>query len=431
MADRVDWEPARAQGPRPRLALICLHTSPTASLGQSANGGLNVYVREICSGLSACGIATDVFTRSHGSGSIQVESLANLSRVIYLPASRPAPDKYALLDEVTDFGLHLAGFIADSGLSYSAVYSHYWLSGAVMLGLRERLHLPWLHTAHTLARVKNRHLAPGARPEPEVRARIETEIAREADLLIVSTSSEGEDMVLEYGADPARLAVIAPGVDLRGFSPRERSRARAALGREGQRLLLFVGRLERLKGVEIILRAFHLAADRRHPDARLVILGEDSDPGIPSERARLAGIVGDLGLTGRVEFVGPVPQRELGLWYSASEACLLPSYTESFGLVGLEAQACGTPVIASNLAGFASVVRDGVTGFLVDGPDPAMYAERMGRILADPDLSLTMGRRGTLLAQRFSWTRTVDSLIRYLDELTSIQGDVQAGIATE
>ncbi|HUZ89581.1 MAG TPA: glycosyltransferase [Candidatus Acidoferrales bacterium] len=431
MAEWADFSPLRVSSQHPRLALVCLHTSPTAALGQSANGGLNVYVREVCAGLSDRGVSTDVFTRGLEDGPIQVESIADHSRVIYLPAGRADLDKYSSLAEVPRFARQLQGFIDDAKPGYGAIYSHYWLSGAAVLELPQSPPIPWLHTAHTLGLVKNRHLAPATNPEPELRIEVERSIARRADSLVVSTASEGEDLVNEYGADPDRIAIVSPGVNLRTFAPLGRETALRRLGRSGQRIMLFVGRLERLKGVDIILRGFALAADRRHPSARLVILGEDSEPGSSSERARLMQVTRELGLEGRAEFLGPVDQSELAVWYAAAEACLIPSYSESFGLVGLEAQACGTPVIASNLAGFATVVRDGVTGYLVDGPDPAAYAQRIGRMLGDPELSTSMGRRGTMLAQCFSWSRTVDSLLDGLADLITTQEGVQASAATE
>jgi D-inositol-3-phosphate glycosyltransferase len=221
--------------------------------------------------------------------------------------------------------------------------------------------------------------------------------------------------------------VVAPGVDLNWFHPVARRRAKAELGREGQRLLLFVGRLERLKGVEVILRALALLGAQLAPDVRLLILGEDSQDGQESEMARLRRIALELGILGRVEFGGSVPHARLPVYYSAADVCLMPSYSESFGLVGLEAQACGCAVIASNVAGLASVVRDEVTGYLVSGDDPAAYADRIGRLLAEPELATQMGRRGTLLAQRFSWGRMADRLLTEFEELVdSAQPRVQA-----
>ena len=386
-----------------------MHTSPTASLGQNANGGLNVYVREVCTAFSERGIATDIFTRRQSADEPGVEALAPLSRVIYLPAGRGL-DKYSLINEVPAFAAQIGAHAAREGVSYDLLYSHYWLSGEVACLLRPRLAAGWAHIAHTLGVVKNRRLAGGARPEPASRIQIEGEIARQADLMIASTADEGEVLVKAYGADPERVVVVPPGVDLSTFQPMDRAQARRTIGYGGGPMLLFVGRLERLKGVEIAIRAVALLNDREHPDLRMVIVGEDSREGDESEKERLKAIASELGVRDRIDFVGSVAHHELPYFYAAADACVMPSYTESFGLVALEAQACGCPVVASDVPGLRSVIRDDVSGYLIDGDDPAAYAERIGRLLADPDATRQMGRRASLLAQRFSWNRTADSL---------------------
>ena len=389
--------------------MITMHTSPTATLGHNANGGLNVYVRELCAQLSRCGVATDVFTRCLGPDCPEVEQLAPLSRVIYLPAGPYDLDKYRLLAHVPDFTDAVQDSIRSSGLDYDLIYSHYWLSGLTACALRHRTRLPWAHTAHTLAIVKNRQLAPGAEPEPEIRVDLEGEIAHCADLLVVSTAAEGEDLRRAYSVPPDRVAVVAPGVDLDTFRSLPRAAARELVGHPDHRLFVFVGRLEPLKGGEVALGALaHLTEGGRHPEVRLLVLGEDSGIG---EQARLRRLADELGVGGQVEFLGSVAQSRLATYYAAADACLMPSYSESFGLVGLEAQASGTPVIASNVAGLASVVRDGVSGYLVDGHDPAVYAERMGRLLDDPRLSDELGERGRRLAGRFSWERMADRML--------------------
>ncbi len=392
-----------------RIAVVSMHTSPTAPLGQSANGGLNVYVREVCAAFSDRGIATDVFTRQASPDDPAVEHLAPLSRVIYLPAGRDL-DKYALYREVPRFAERIESFARSEGIDYDLLYSHYWLSGEVACILRPRLATSWAHIAHTLGLVKNRRLAAGARPEPAERIMVEGEIAHEADLLIASTADERQDLVEAYGADPSRVAVVAPGVDLATFRPIDRLQARRNIGVGTAPLLLFVGRLERLKGVDIAIRALAELRRRGHEDLRLLVLGEDSRDAEESETGRLKGIADELSVRDAVDFVGSVAHHELPYFYSAADACVMPSYSESFGLVGLEAQACGCPVVGSGVSGIRSVVRDGVTGFLVDGHDPMVYADRIGRLLDDPGLARELGMRGQLLAQRFSWGRTADRL---------------------
>jgi D-inositol-3-phosphate glycosyltransferase len=391
-----------------------MHTSPTASLGKNANGGLNVYVREICTAFSDRGIATDVFTRKQSPDDPDVELLTQLSRVIYLPAGNGL-DKYSLFREVPSFAAGIIDFAVAENISYDLLYSHYWLSGEVACLLRPQLATGWAHTAHTLGLVKNRSLAAGARAEPQLRIQVEGELAQQADLLIGSTPDEAHEIIDAYGADPERVFVVPPGVDLSMFHPMDRTAARHQVGYESGRLLLFVGRLERLKGVEVAIRALGLLRDRQHDDVRLLVLGEDSlgedsREGDESEKERLKAIAEQSGVRDRVDFIGSVAHHELPFFYAAADVCVMPSYSESFGLVALEAQACGCPVVASGVSGLRSVVRDGVSGYLIDAHDPAAYAERIGRLLEDREIAQQMGRRGSLLAQRFSWARTADRL---------------------
>ena len=407
-----------------------MHTSPTASPGQNANGGLNVYVHEIATAFSDRGIATDIFTRCTPSDP-EFEQLTPISRVIYLPAGQDL-DKYSLYAEVPGFANRIQQFAVVEDVTYDLLFSHYWLSGLVACLLRPRLAMGWAHVAHTLGLVKNQTLAAGARPEPALRIQVEKEIAAQADLLIASTEDERADLVRLYGADPDRLAVVPPGVDLSMFQPIDRDEARRKIGYPSGRLLLFVGRLERLKGVEVAIRALALLRDRAHDDVRLLIVGEDSREGDESEKDRLKEVAAAAGVRDRVDFLGSMAHHELPYFYSAADVCVMPSYSESFGLVGLEAQACGRPVVGSGVTGLRSVIRDEVTGYLLDSHDPAMYAERIGRLLDNPELALQMGRRGRLLAQRFSWTRTADRLETLFDGVVEkAQVRVQASARTE
>ncbi len=416
---------------RRRIAVVSMHTSPTASLGQNANGGLNVYVRQVASAFSDRGIGTDIFTRKQAGEDPDIELLARHSRVIYLPAGKGL-DKYSLFGEVPSFANRIVDFAARENIAYDLLYSHYWLSGEVACLLRPQLAASWAHTAHTLGLVKNRTLADGARPEPRLRIHVEGEIAQQADLLIASTADEAYDLMDLYGAERERVAVVPPGVDLSMFQPMDRADARREIGYGNGRLLLFVGRLERLKGVEVAIRALALLRDRRHDDVRLLILGEDSHEGDESEKDRLKAIASEVGVRDRVDFIGSVAHHELPYFYAAADVCVMPSYSESFGLVALEAQSCGCPVVASGVSGLRSVVRDEVSGYLIDGHDSAAYAERIGRVLEDRELAEQMGRRGRLLAQRFSWTRTADRLEVLFDALVERnQALVQAGARQE
>ena len=414
-----------------RIAVISMHTSPTAPLGQSANGGLNVYVRELCAAFSDRGIATDVFTRVQSDDDPSAEVLAPLSRVVYLPAGRDLVDKYRLYHEVPAFADRIRSFARSEGTEYDLLYSHYWLSGEVACELRPHLAPAWVHTAHTLGLVKNKRLASGARPEPPQRIGVEREIAHAADLLVASTADEREELIDAYGADPSRVVVVAPGVDLATFRPVDRLQARRKIGAGTAPLLLFVGRLERLKGVDVAIRALAELRRRGHRDVRLLVLGEDSRDANESEKERLKAVAQRESVRDAVEFVGSVAHHELPYFYSAADACVMPSYSESFGLVGLEAQACGCPVVGSGVSGIRSVVRDGVTGFLVDSHDPSDYADRIGRLLDDPDLARELGMRGQLLAQRFTWGRTADRLVDLFGSLVESHERVQLGMRHE
>jgi D-inositol-3-phosphate glycosyltransferase len=386
-----------------------MHTSPTASLGESANGGMNVYVREVCNAFSDRGIATDVFTRKQSFDDPAVEVLAPLSRIIYLSAGNGL-DKYSLFQEVPRFAAQIREFAAAEHISYDLLFSNYWLSGEAACLLRPEISAGWAHIAHTLGLVKNRTLATGALPEPPLRIHVEGEIAQQADLLIASTADEARELVNLYQADPARIFVVEPGVDLTMFQPIDRAEARRNIGYGPGRLLLFVGRLERLKGVEVAIRALALLRNQKHDDLRLLVLGEDSREADESEKERLKAIASSLGVRDRVDFLGSMAHHELPYFYGAADVCVMPSYSESFGLVALEAQACGRPVVGFAASGLRSVVRDEVSGYLLDSHDPAVYAERIGRLLAEPGLADRMGLEGRLVALKFSWTRTADRL---------------------
>jgi D-inositol-3-phosphate glycosyltransferase len=338
--------------------------------------------------------------------------------VVYLPAGEEDCSKYDLLEHCDGFAERVDAWASSQELRYDVIHSHYWLSGAAAMRLRDRRGEPWVHTAHTLALVKNRQLAEGARPEPQARIKVEREIAAAADRIVASTEDEAEEWAWTYGARPERVRVVPPGVDLDTFRPRSRASAQARLGlRQEEPLVLFVGRLERLKGVEVLLRALAIANSGRTRPARLLVIGEDSRDGDESEQQRLRALASRLGLGEHVDFVGSVPQGQLPYYYAAAQVCVMPSYSESFGLVALEAQACGRPVVAADVSGLRSVVRNDVTGFLVAGHEPAGYALRLQLLLDDEELAEQMGRRGTLLAQRFTWARTADRLLDVYSEL--------------
>jgi D-inositol-3-phosphate glycosyltransferase len=402
------------------LAIVSLHASPEAALGAGENGGLNVYVRAVCEELSRRGIATEVFTRrSRPEGPDRVR-LAERSWVTRLSVG-PAADleKARLFDLLPEFTEILKSEQRRRGVRFGLVHSHYWLSGWVAARLRDDWKLPWFHTFHTLARVKNERTAEGAVVEPEHRIAVEQAIVRNADRLIASSVQEADDLVRLYGAARARLTVVSPGVDVGLFSPQPTTELRSQLGIGEANVVMFAGRLERLKGAEIVVRAFALLSqDAAQPTAPvLFVIGDDSQNGASEsrssggERARLEALARSLGIAGRVRFVGSVDQPALAAYLSLAAVCVVPSYSESFGLVALEAAACGTPVVAARVGGLPSIVKDGLTGYTLVGHEPAQYAERIGRLLSDQELRSCFSRRSRLVATQFTWKDTVDRLV--------------------
>jgi D-inositol-3-phosphate glycosyltransferase len=415
------------------LAIVSLHASPLAALGAGENGGMNVYVRAVCEELGRRGIPTEVFTRRSSPDGPDRVRLDAASWVTQVEAGEAGPvDKARLLDLLPAFTEGVLRRARPGG--YSLIHSHYWLSGWVAARLTAEWELPWFHTAHTLARVKNERAASGAVLEPEHRIAVEQAVVRDADRLIASSVSEAEDLVRLYGADRHRLAVVPPGVDLETFMPRPAEGLRRRLRLQGARVIVFAGRLERLKGAEIVLRAAAILAGQGVAGGRLavVVAGEDSQNGrlesgaLGGERARLEALARDLGIADRVRFLGALEQRTLAALLAMGDVCVVPSYSESFGLVALEAQACGTPVVAARVGGLATFVKDGLTGFTLASHDPSQYAERIGRLLQDEELRRCFSRRSRLVASQFSWEATVD---RLLDEYARPARELQPAAA--
>jgi D-inositol-3-phosphate glycosyltransferase len=403
------------------LAIVSLHASPVASLGAGENGGMNVYVRAVCEELSRRGIPTEVFTRRSSPEGADRVRLAEKSWVTRL-AVGPADDidkaqLFDLLPDFTEAVLREERRRRRGG--YSLIHSHYWLSGWVATRLRDEWNLPWFHTFHTLARVKNERTAEGAVVEPEHRIAVEQAIVRNCDRLIASSGQEADDLVRLYGAVRTRLSVVAPGVDLEVFNERPTAALRKSLGLGDARVVVFAGRLERLKGAETVIRAMAILARDGAPAEPpvLLVIGDDSHNGASEsrlsggERVRLEGLAASLGIAGHVRFIGPVDQPRLAGYLSLADVCVVPSYSESFGLVALEAAATGTPVVAARVGGLPTIVKDGLNGFTLVSHDPAQYAERIGRLLADEELRRCFSRRSRLVATQFSWKDTVDRLV--------------------
>jgi D-inositol-3-phosphate glycosyltransferase len=401
------------------LAIVSLHASPVAALGAGENGGMNVYVRAVCEELSQRGIPTEVFTRRSSPEGPDRVQLAERSWVTRLAVGPPEDiEKARLFDLLPDLSEAIVGEQRRRG-GYSLVHSHYWLSGWVAARLRDEWSVPWFHTFHTLARVKNERAAEGAMVEPEHRIAVEQAIVRNCDRLIASSAQEADDLVRLYGASRNRLSVVAPGVDLEVFKERPVGALRKRLALGDARVVVFAGRLERLKGAETVIRAMAILAADRAQLARpiLLVIGDDSHNGASEsatsggERSRLEALAEALGIRDQVRFIGSVDQPALAGYLSLAAVCVVPSYSESFGLVALEAAACGTPVVAARVGGLPTIVKDGLTGFTLISHDPAQYAERIGRLLADEELRLCLSRRSRLVATQFTWSATVDRLV--------------------
>ncbi|AZM46821.1 D-inositol-3-phosphate glycosyltransferase [Streptomyces sp. WAC 06738] len=405
---------ARHRRPR-RVAMLSVHTSPLHQPGTGDAGGMNVYIVELARRLAEIGVEVEVFTRATSAALPPAVELAPGVLVRHVAAG-----PYEGLAK-EDLPAQLCAFThgvmrAEAGHRpgyYDLVHSHYWLSGQVGWLAAERWGVPLVHAMHTMAKVKNAALATGDSAEPPARVIGESQVVRAADRLIANTDDEAHDLIHHYDADPARVAIVRPGVNLDVFRPGgpegradSRARARAALGLPQDAFVpLFAGRIQPLKAPDVLLRAVALLLERDPAlRERLVVpvVGGPSGSGL-ARPAALQKLAAKLGISDVVRFTPPVAQQALARWFRAASVLVMPSYSESFGLVALEAQACGTPVVAAAVGGLPVAVRDGVTGLLVDGHDPADFAGALGRLAADAALARRMGAAAAGHAAGFGW----------------------------
>ncbi len=416
-----------------KLAVISAHTCPLADLGGWETGGMNVYVRELGRALAARGVLLDIFTRRQACDSPDVVEYAPGARVIHVDAGPHRPiDKYDVLDYLPDFACGVQRWRALTGTSYDLVHSHYWLSGRLGSLFRDRWDVPLVSMFHTLAHLKNRVAESVAEQEQAIRYEIEQRTMLASDRVVAATEVDRAQILRHYGR-LAPISIIPGGVDLERFAPAPQAAARAEIGVRESRVLLFVGRIQRLKGLEILLRAFALARERgQADDTRLLIVG-----GLPvrtgrglghetREISRLERLSQRLGVARQVTFVGAVQQERLPLYYSAADATVMPSSYESFGLVAVESLACGTPVVASRVGGLTTIVRDGETGFLVPWRDPSLFAERIGQILGDRDLRDRLGASARPSVERFGWERIADAHLALFHEVLAEREELAA-----
>lgn len=394
------------------LAVLSLHTSPLAQPGTGDGGGMNVYVRSLASALARAGLACDVWTRWVHPDQPEVVVVEPGFRVIHVEAGpRELVPKESLPALVDEFSAAMLARVRTCGRRYDALHANYWLSGQVAHRLKHDLGRPMLATFHTLARVTGRD-RPGEMTE-EVRATVEDEILRCADVILASTTTEAAQLHTLYGADPERVEILPPGVDHRLFTPGDRGLARARLGHPGERVLLFVGRIQPLKGLELAVQCLAEVEG----DAVLWVVGGPSGPEGPAELARAMDRARELGVAGRIRLLPPVPHSRLADYYRAADVVLVPSRSESFGLVALEAAACGTPVVAAAVGGLTAIVEDGTTGFLVKDRDPLEWATPVSLLLDDPELAGAMGQRAAVRSGRWSWSMTAARLRRLCADL--------------
>ena len=402
-----------------RIATLSVHTSPLDQPGTGDAGGLNVYVVQVAKRLAARGTEVDIFTRAVCR---DTPPLAELAPGVFVHSVAAGPfeelDKHDLPAQVCQFTLEVlrAEAAADPG-RYDLVHAHYWLSGKVGTAVKERWGVPLVQSMHTLGKVKNAALAAGDAAEPETRIRGELEVIAAADRLIANTAEEARQLTGLYGADPAKVQTINPGADLSVFTPggpQGQAEARRRLGvAQNAVVLLFVGRVQPLKGPDVVLKA---AARMVEADPGLretlqvVLVGGPSGRQERADPDRMRELAARLAISDLVRFEPPCPQAELAQWYRAATVMVTPSHSESFGLVALEAQACGTPVVAARVGGLRTVVRDGDSGVLVDGHDPADWARVLTRLIKTPRRLQALSGGARRHASAFGWSATVDRL---------------------
>jgi D-inositol-3-phosphate glycosyltransferase len=411
-----------------RVAMISLHTSPLALLGSQDAGGLNVYVRALSRQLGRRDYQIDIFTRRTQATTPEVVPLARNVRVIHLAAGPAAPvHKHHLFQYLPAFAEALIDFAAREEIWYDLLHSHYWLSGWAAHLVRQRRWAPMVHMFHTLGHMKNMVARDEDERELDLRIQIERDLMQVTDSLVAANPSDRAHMVWYYNADPGKICTVPLGVDLSLFQPASTADARAELGIGPAPLILFVGRIEALKGIDTLLEALALLRAQWPAGAaapRLLIIGGELRPDErpAGELGRLVALRDELELGDHVDFIGAQPQEQLPSYYAAADVVAMPSLYESFGLVAVEAMACGTPVVASRVGGLAYTVQDGISGLLVPERDAAVLAAALGRVLSDPDLRARLGRGAATVAQRFSWPSVADMVEQIYANLVEVEG---------
>ncbi|WP_156229907.1 D-inositol-3-phosphate glycosyltransferase [Corynebacterium occultum] len=408
-----------------RIAMISMHTSPLQQPGSGDAGGMNVYVLSTATHLARQGIEVDIYTRATRPSQGEVVEVGENLRVINIIAGPyEGLAKEELPTQLAAFAGGILQYARCENLEYDLIHSHYWLSGQVGWLLRDLWEIPQVHTSHTLAAVKNVYRSENDSPESEARRICEQQLVDNADLLVVNTREETADLIQHYDANEERIVVVAPGADTELFTPgndRATERSRRQLGVPlHAKVVAFVGRLQEFKGPQVLIRAVAELL-RRDPDRnlRVLISGGPSGPNATPESYR--EMAAELGVERRIRFLDPRPPAELVAIYRAADIIAVPSYNESFGLVAMEAQASGTPVIAARVGGLPVAVAEGETGLLVDGHDPSDWADALAQLLDDDDTRIRMAEDAVAHATNFSWARTAEQLAGVYSEALSLE----------
>ena len=395
-----------------RVAFVAFHACPLAAPGQGKSGGMNVYVRELAHSLGDLGVKVDIFTRNHAGASHTIEDISSNVRVVHLPGGSPHAPMDSYYGHLPEFLDALSSFQQDNNLDYQLVHSHYWLSGWAGQAFAAQRQIPHVMTFHTLALIKMQSRA--GETEPEQRFQSERNLMASSQRIIAFSPHERDAMVRLYDADARRISLAPCGVDLSLFRPLDQQQARKRLGLNGEKVFLYVGRLEPLKGMELLL---HTAAQMDSCDEmRVLVVGGDANGG--QEVDRLKSLAKRLNVEDMFEFVGRVDQEELPLYYNAADVCVVPSYYESFGLVALESMACGTPVVAARVGGLSTIVQHGRTGFLKSWRCPEAFANSLEMIISSDRLKLSMGLAARRRAEGMGWDQVASDIRSLYESLT-------------
>lgn len=421
--------------PRPRrVAVLSVHTSPLEQPGIGDAGGMNVYITQTAIEMARSGVSVEVFTRATSSEQPPVAELAPGVLVRHIPAGPYEPlQRHELPAQLCAFtsGVLRTEAFHEPGY-YDLIHSHYWISGQVGWLARDRWGVPLVHTAHTLAKVKNAALAGGDKPEPRTRVIGEEQVVAEADRLVVNTDVEADQLVRLYGADPGAVRTVSPGVDLNTYRPGSKAAARHVLGLPPDAVVLaFAGRIQPLKAPDVLLKAAARLL-RRHPGLRerlvILIAGGPSGTGLEQPTA-LRELASSLGIADLTRFLPPQSRHRLVQVYRAADVVAVPSYNESFGLVALEAQACGTPVVAAEVGGLPVAVDHGVSGVLVPSHGATDWAAALEQVALSPRRHAELSAGALRHAERFSWKRTTEALLAAYTEATSAFRGAALGVA--